>query len=139
MSDTAIQDNLVTTTSREKYKAKGNPSGISLTELSLKEYLTQAFDDQRKSVDQKWLELAYVLPTKAVYFALRATKKEFSALQSLVTAAAIAKDKRFPASDDSLTIRIPAKMLSHYSCAILLKDTPALENAGSVTHVPTTS
>ena len=134
MSETAVLDYPGTEPKKEKYIPKGNPSGISLTELSLKDYLTQAFEDQRKSVDQKWLELAYVLPTKAVHFALRATKKEFGALQQLVTAAAIAKDKRFPSSDDALTVRIPAKMLGSYSLAILVKK----ESAVSTDVTPTT-
>ena len=134
MSDTAVLDYPKTNSPKPKYIPKGNPCGISLTELSLKDYLTQAFEDQRKSVDQKWLELAYVLPTKAVHFALRATKKEFGALQQLVTAAAIAKDKRFPSSEDSLTVKIPAKMLGSYSCAIIVKK----ESAISTDVVPTT-
>ena len=138
MSETTVVNYAETISQRPKGNQKGNPSGISLTEISLKEYLKETFEDQKKLVDQKWLELAYVLPTKAVYFAVRATKKEFSALQSLVTAAAIAKDKRFPASDESFTIHLPAKMLGAYSCAIILKPSPT-ENAVSVINALPTS
>jgi hypothetical protein len=94
---------------------------VSKVQQYLNEFLTQTFDDQRKSVDQRWLELAYVLPTRALRLALTATKKEMGQLQQIVTAAAIAKDKRFPNTDDSFTVKIPAKMLGSYSCAIILK------------------
>ena len=111
-----------------------NPSGLSKTAQYLSEFLTKPFDDQRKDVDQRWLELAYVLPTRALRLALTATKKEMGQLQQIVTAAAIAKDKRFPSSDESLTIRIPARMLGSYSCAIIVKK----ESAISTDVLPTT-
>ena len=109
-----------------------NPSGVSKTQILLEEFLTKPFEEQKKDVDQKWLELAFALPTRALRLALTATKKEMGQVQQIVTAAAIAKDKRFPASDDSLTVKIPARMLGNYSCAIILKP---IENAQSVEHV----
>ena len=99
-------------------ETRPNPAGKSHTELSYTEFLDYPFDAQRKEVDQKWLELAFVLPTRALRLALTATKKEMGQLQQIVTAAAIAKDKRFPNSDENLTIRLPATMLSAYSVSV---------------------
>ena len=101
-----------------------NPSGLPKVELMLHEFLDKDFETQRKDVEQSWLELAYVLPRKAVHFALRATKKEFNALQSLVTAAAIAKDKRFPSEDSALSIKIPARLLGSFQGAIVIRSSP---------------
>lgn len=101
-----------------------NPVGVGKETKLFEEFLSQPFDDQRKTVDQKWLELAFVLPTRALRFALTATKKEMGQLQQIVTAAAIAKDKRFPNSDESLTIRLPATMLNSYSVSIQVAPTP---------------
>lgn len=119
-----------------------NLPGIPASHHGIQELLDDAelfhrkpLDEQRIKVDEIWSDLAYVLPKRALRTALTATKKEAGQVQQFVTAAAIAKDKRFPASDDALTIRIPAKMLSSYSCAIVLKPTLAHENAQSVTHV----
>ena len=111
-----------------------NPGGKSKLQLEFSEFLDQSFEEQRKTVDQTWLELAYVLPRKALRLALTAEKREMGQVQQIVTAAAIAKDKRFPASDDALTVRIPAKMLGSYSCAIILKK----ESAVSTDVTPTT-
>ena len=86
----------------------------------------KSIDEQRLKVEEIWSDLAYVLPKRALRTALTATKKEAGQVQQFVTAAAIAKDKRFPASDDALTVRIPAKMLGSYSCAIILKKESAV-------------
>lgn len=130
MPDTAIQTR---STPRSAWKAGEcpNPGGKNKVELEFGHFLEQPFDDQKKTVDQSWLELAYVLPRKALRLALTGTKKESGQIQQLVTAAAIAKDKRFPNTDDSLTIRIPARMLSSYSCAIILKPT-SVENGKTI-------
>ena len=103
-----------------------NPGGKPKLQLEFEKFLDQPFEDQRKDVDQTWLELAYVLPRKALRLALTAEKREMGQVQQIVTAAAIAKDKRFPSSDDALTVRIPAKMIGSYSCAIILKKESAV-------------
>ena len=106
-------------------ETRPTPNGKSRTELSYQDFLTYPFDDQRKEVDQKWLELAFVLPTRALRLALTATKKEMGQLQQIVTAAAIAKDKRFPHSEEAFTIRLPASLLQAYSVAIQVAPIPA--------------
>ncbi len=98
-----------------------NPTGLSKVSLYLQDFLGKPFDDQRKEVDQSWLELAAVLPRKAINMALTSTKKESKDLQSLVTAAAIAKDKRFPSDDNTLTIKVPARLLGAFQAAIVIK------------------
>ena len=112
----------------------GNPGGKLKVQTEFDTFLEQPFDEQRKTVDQSWLELAYVLPRKALRIALTGTKRDSGQIQQMVTAAAIAKDKRFPSSDESLTVKIPAKMLGSYSCAIILKK----ESAISTDVTPTT-
>lgn len=126
MSTTTVLSDVQRSLGRFQAGDPHNPKGKDKVSLEFDEFLTQSFDDQRKTVDQSWLELAYVLPRKALRLALTATKKEAGQVQQFVTAAAIAKDKRFPASDDSLTVKIPAKMLGNYSCAIILKKESAI-------------
>lgn len=97
-----------------------NPAGTAKESQLLDKFLTQAFDEQRKEVDQSWLELAYVLPRRALRLALTATKKEMGQVQQIVTAAAIAKDKRFPNDDGQFLIKLPSAMLAAYSVSIKL-------------------
>ena len=86
-----------------------------------KQFLTEPFEDQRKHVEQSWLELAYVLPRKALRLALIGTKKESSSINQLVLAAAIAKDKRFPQDDSAFSIKIPSRLLGSFSAAIVIR------------------
>ena len=95
-----------------------NPAGTAKERQLLTTFLTQPFDMQRKEVEQSWLELAYVLPRRALRLALTATKKEMGQLQQIVTAAAIAKDKRFPNDDGQFLIKLPSAMLAAYSVSI---------------------
>ena len=95
-----------------------NPDGRRKEQQLFDQFLLQPFDEQRKTVDQKWLELAFVLPTRALRLALTATKKEMGQLQQIVTAAAIAKDKRFPNDDGQFLIKLPSAMLAAYSVSI---------------------
>ena len=95
-----------------------NPKGGRKEQQLFDQFLLQPFDEQRKTVDQKWLELAFVLPTRALRLALTATKKEMGQLQQIVTAAAIAKDKRFPNDDGQFLIKLPSAMLAAYSVSI---------------------
>ena len=134
MSDTALLSELKRKPGVFQAGDPNNPKGRDKVTCEFDVFLTQTFDDQRKTVDQSWLELAYVLPRKALRLALTGTKKESGQIQQLVTAAAIAKDKRFPSSDESFTVKIPAKMLGSYSCAIILKK----ESAVSTDVTPTT-
>lgn len=113
---------------------KASHNGIQELLDDAEGFHTQPLDEQRRKVDDIWSDLAYVLPKRALRTALTATKKEAGQVQQFVTAAAIAKDKRFPSSDESLTVKIPAKMLGSYSCAIILKK----ESAVSTDVTPTT-
>ena len=103
------------------------PGGYDKVDQEFKQFLTEPFDDQRKHVEQSWLELAYVLPRKALRLALIGTKKESSSINQLVLAAAIAKDKRFPPDDSALSIKIPAKLLGTFSAAIVIR--PSAQSA----------
>lgn len=95
-----------------------NPGGKPKVDQEFSQFLTQPFDQQRKDVEQSWLELAYVLPRKALRLALTGTKEDASKLQQIVTAAAIAKDKRFPNDDGQFLIKLPSAMLAAYSVSI---------------------
>ena len=102
-----------------------NPGGKPKVDKEFSQFLTQPFDQQRKDVDQSWLELAYVLPRKALRLALTGTKKDSGQLQQLVTSAAIAKDKRFPNDDSTFLIKLPSTMLAAYSVSIKLAPIPS--------------
>lgn len=130
MSDTAVLSEARRTLGRFKLGDPDNPKGRDKVQQEFDAFLEQAFDDQKKTVDQSWLELAYVLPRKALRLALTATKKEMGQVQQIVTAAAIAKDKRFPNDDSSITVKIPARMLGSYSAALILRP---IEKASSLT------
>ena len=97
-----------------------NPKGRDVLTNEFDTFNTKPFDEQRKEVDQSWLELAYVLPRRALRLALTATKKEMGQVQQIVTAAAIAKDKRFPNDDGQFLIKLPSAMLAAYSVSIKL-------------------
>ena len=110
------------------------PGGYDRVDQEFKQFLTEPFEDQRKHVEQSWLELAYVLPRKALRLALIGTKKESSSINQLVLAAAIAKDKRFPPDDSALSIKIPARLLGSFQGAIVIRS-----SAQSVIETPDAS
>ncbi len=98
-----------------------NPRGNDKIRNEFEAFLEQPFEEQRKTVDQSWLELAYVMPRKALRLALTGTKKDAGQLYQFIMSGAIAKDKRFPNSDEAMTIRLPATLLQAYSVAVIVK------------------
>ena len=96
-------------------------------------FIAKPLAQRRKEIEERWQLAAYLGVNKSLS-ALRSISKKPGEIAQIVTSAAIAKDKAFPADTADFLVKIPSKLLETMQIAIAIRPvdtgsrTPVVDN-----------
>lgn len=89
-------------------------------QLTEQSFIRKSHAEKRKVVEESW-QLAAFKGVNQALEALRSKSKKSGEIAQVVTSAAIAKDKAFPADQGEFAIKIPSRLLETMQIAIAIR------------------